>query len=116
MNSTGKGSPSLTIGIIQISVGQVKSLVTIGSLSGFWQHQCTSPIHDLGLEGSGHSNRKAIVLAWLRPDPRRLEVGDGVVFGSRSELVTSGGLGSIKIEAGAMIPDRVVLPVTHVAY
>lgn len=53
------------------------------------------------------------------PDPELLEVGDDVVFGSRSELHTSDGLGSkkIKIEAGAMIADRVVLlPGTHVGY
>lgn len=51
------------------------------------------------------------------PDPELLEIGDDVVFGSRSELLTSDGLGSgkIKIEAGAMIADRVVLlPGTHV--
>ena len=51
------------------------------------------------------------------PDPELLEVGDDVVFGSRSELHTTDGLGSktIKIEAGAMIADRVVLlPGTHV--
>jgi len=53
------------------------------------------------------------------PDPELLEVGDDVVFGSRSELHTSDGLGSqkIRIEAGAMIADRVVLlPGTHVGY
>ena len=53
------------------------------------------------------------------PDPELLEVGDDVVFGSRSELHTSDGLGSkkIKIEAGAMIADRVVLlPGTQVGY
>jgi len=51
------------------------------------------------------------------PDPELLEIGDDVVFGSRSELITSDGLGSKKItvEAGAMIADRVVLlPGTHV--
>ena len=53
------------------------------------------------------------------PDPELLEVGDDVVFGSRSELHTSDGFGSkgIKIEAGAMIADRVVLlPGTHVGH
>ena len=53
------------------------------------------------------------------PDPELLEIGDDVVFGSRSELHTSDGLGSkkIKIEAGAMIADRVVLlPGTQVGY
>jgi acetyltransferase-like isoleucine patch superfamily enzyme len=53
------------------------------------------------------------------PDPELLDIGDDVVFGSRSELRTSDGLGSkrIKIEAGAMIADRVVLlPGTHVGY
>lgn len=40
-----------------------------------------------------------------------LDIGDDVVFGSRSYLVTRDGHGSlaIKIEAGAMIADRVVL-------
>ncbi|RKF79033.1 hypothetical protein GcC1_050006 [Golovinomyces cichoracearum] len=40
-----------------------------------------------------------------------LEIGDDVVFGSRSYLVTRDGVGSaeIKIDAGAMIADRVVL-------
>lgn len=52
-------------------------------------------------------------------DPELLEIGDDVVFGSRSELITSDGVGSnkIRIEAGAMIADRVVLlPGTHVGY
>ena len=51
------------------------------------------------------------------PDPELLEIGDDVVFGSRSELFTTDGLGSskIKIEAGAMVADRVVLlPGTHI--
>ena len=51
------------------------------------------------------------------PDPELLEIGDDVVFGSRSELLTTDGAGSskIKIEAGAMVADRVVLlPGTHV--
>ncbi|KAJ7455805.1 acetyl-CoA synthetase-like protein [Mycena latifolia] len=45
------------------------------------------------------------------PDPELLEVGDDVVFGSRSEIFTTDRLGSahVKIEAGAMIADRVVL-------
>ena len=50
-------------------------------------------------------------------DPELVEIGDDVVFGSRSELFTTDGFGSgkIKIEAGAMIADRVVLlPGTHV--
>ncbi|KAI7490736.1 acetyl-CoA synthetase-like protein [Hortaea werneckii] len=40
-----------------------------------------------------------------------LEIGDDVVFGSRSHLVTSDGSGSetIKIRSGAMVADRVVL-------
>ncbi|KAJ7218399.1 acetyl-CoA synthetase-like protein [Mycena pura] len=44
-------------------------------------------------------------------DPELLEVGDDVVFGSRSEIFTTDRLGSanVKIEAGAMIADRVVL-------
>ncbi|TFK39680.1 acetyl-CoA synthetase-like protein [Crucibulum laeve] len=44
-------------------------------------------------------------------DPELLEVGDDVVFGSRSELFTTDGLGSgrITIGNGAMIADRVVL-------
>ena len=45
------------------------------------------------------------------PDPELLEIGDDVVFGSRSEAFTSDGLGSDKIVVadGAMIADRVVL-------
>ena len=45
------------------------------------------------------------------PDPELLEIGDDVVFGSRSEFFTSDGLGSAKIviDDGAMIADRVVL-------
>ncbi|KIK57060.1 hypothetical protein GYMLUDRAFT_173450 [Collybiopsis luxurians FD-317 M1] len=44
-------------------------------------------------------------------DPELLEIGDDVVFGSRSEIYTSDGLGSAKIRVGngAMIADRVVL-------
>ena len=40
-----------------------------------------------------------------------LEIGDDVVFGSRAHLVTSDGIGSdrIRIKAGAMVADRVVL-------
>lgn len=40
-----------------------------------------------------------------------LEIGDDVVFGSRSHIVTSDGLGSdfVRIGAGAMVADRVVL-------
>ncbi|KAI7509587.1 acetyl-CoA synthetase-like protein [Hortaea werneckii] len=40
-----------------------------------------------------------------------LEIGDDVVFGSRSHLVTSDGSGSetIKIRSGSMVADRVVL-------
>ncbi|CAA7265178.1 unnamed protein product [Cyclocybe aegerita] len=45
------------------------------------------------------------------PDPELLEIGDDVVFGSRSALITTDRLGSgkIMIERGAMIADRVVL-------
>ncbi|KAG7094544.1 putative NRPS-like protein biosynthetic cluster [Marasmius oreades] len=44
-------------------------------------------------------------------DPELLEIGDDVVFGSRSEIFTSDGIGSEKIiiGRGAMIADRVVL-------
>ncbi|KAG7094546.1 putative NRPS-like protein biosynthetic cluster [Marasmius oreades] len=44
-------------------------------------------------------------------DPELLEIGDDVVFGSRSEIFTSDGIGSEKIVIGrgAMIADRVVL-------
>ncbi|KAF8998261.1 acetyl-CoA synthetase-like protein [Cyathus striatus] len=44
-------------------------------------------------------------------DPELLEIGDNVVFGSRSEFFTTDSLGSGKIvvEDGAMISDRVVL-------
>jgi acetyltransferase-like isoleucine patch superfamily enzyme len=52
-------------------------------------------------------------------DPELLEIGDDVVFGSRSELLTTDALGSnkIKVEAGAMVADRVVLlPGTHIGY
>ncbi|KAJ7617827.1 acetyl-CoA synthetase-like protein [Roridomyces roridus] len=45
------------------------------------------------------------------PDPELLDIGDDVVFGSRSELFTTDRIGSanIKVGAGAMIADRVVL-------
>ncbi|KAI0800717.1 acetyl-CoA synthetase-like protein [Fomes fomentarius] len=45
------------------------------------------------------------------PDPELFEVGDDVVFGSRSEVYTTDGIGSAKVvvKAGAMIADRVVL-------
>lgn len=45
------------------------------------------------------------------PDPELLEVGDDVVFGSRSELFTTDRVGTqrIVIGPGAMIADRVVL-------
>ncbi|PIL31438.1 transporter [Ganoderma sinense ZZ0214-1] len=45
------------------------------------------------------------------PDPELFEVGDDVVFGSRSEVFTTDGMGSGKVvvKAGAMIADRVVL-------
>ncbi|KAF7353532.1 Acetyl-CoA synthetase-like protein [Mycena sanguinolenta] len=44
-------------------------------------------------------------------DPEFLEIGDDVVFGSRSEIFTTDGLGSAKVIVGngAMIADRVVL-------
>ncbi|KAF9068413.1 AMP-dependent synthetase and ligase [Rhodocollybia butyracea] len=44
-------------------------------------------------------------------DPELLEIGDDVVFGSRSEIYTTDRLGSekIRIGNGAMIADRVVL-------
>ncbi|KAF9563625.1 acetyl-CoA synthetase-like protein [Agrocybe pediades] len=44
-------------------------------------------------------------------DPELLEIGDDVVFGSRSTFITTDRLGSgkIVIEDGAMIADRVVL-------
>ncbi|THH02453.1 hypothetical protein EW026_g448 [Hermanssonia centrifuga] len=51
------------------------------------------------------------------PDPELLEIGDDVVFGSRSEIFTTDSIGSSKITVGngAMIADRVVLlPGTHV--
>ncbi|CDO73079.1 hypothetical protein BN946_scf185007.g133 [Trametes cinnabarina] len=51
------------------------------------------------------------------PDPELLEIGDDVVFGSRSEIFTTDGLGSGKVVIGhgAMIADRVVLlPETRV--
>ena len=45
------------------------------------------------------------------PDPELLEVGDDVVFGSRSEVITSDSISfdPIRISRGAMIADRVVL-------
>lgn len=51
------------------------------------------------------------------PDPELLEIGDDVVFGSRSEIFTTDNIGSERITVGngAMIADRVVLlPGTHV--
>ncbi|KAJ8081882.1 putative NRPS-like protein biosynthetic cluster [Marasmius tenuissimus] len=44
-------------------------------------------------------------------DPELLEIGDNVVFGSRSEIFTTDALGSMKVTIGdgAMIADRVVL-------
>ncbi|KAJ3968881.1 acetyl-CoA synthetase-like protein [Lentinula raphanica] len=44
-------------------------------------------------------------------DPELLEIGDDVVFGSRSEIYTTDRLGSekIRIGSGAMIADRVIL-------
>ncbi|KAF5386410.1 hypothetical protein D9757_006671 [Collybiopsis confluens] len=44
-------------------------------------------------------------------DPELLEIGNDVVFGSRSEFFTTDGLGTAKIRIGngAMIADRVVL-------
>ncbi|KAG7094621.1 putative NRPS-like protein biosynthetic cluster [Marasmius oreades] len=44
-------------------------------------------------------------------DPELLEIGDDVVFGSRSEIFTTDGIGSEKVVIGngAMIADRVVL-------
>ncbi|KAL0579004.1 hypothetical protein V5O48_002999 [Marasmius crinis-equi] len=44
-------------------------------------------------------------------DPELLEIGDDVVFGSRSEIFTTDALGSMKVTIGngAMIADRVVL-------
>lgn len=45
------------------------------------------------------------------PDPELLEVGDDVVFGSRSEVFTSDSIGwaRVRVGRGAMIADRVVL-------
>ncbi|KAI0674678.1 acetyl-CoA synthetase-like protein [Trametes maxima] len=45
------------------------------------------------------------------PDPELLEIGDNVVFGSRSEIFTTDSVGSAKITigSGSMIADRVVL-------
>ncbi len=51
------------------------------------------------------------------PDPELLEVGDDVVFGSRSEVFTSDSIGwaRVRIGRGAMIADRVVLlPGSHI--
>ncbi len=51
------------------------------------------------------------------PDPELLEIGDDVVFGSRSEIFTTDSIGTERITVGngAMIADRVVLlPGTHV--
>ncbi|KAJ6461738.1 acetyl-CoA synthetase-like protein [Mycena sanguinolenta] len=44
-------------------------------------------------------------------DPELLEIGDDVVFGSRSEIFTTDGVGTAKVTIGngAMIADRVVL-------
>ena len=44
-------------------------------------------------------------------DYHLIEVGDDVVFGSRSHIVTSDGIGSdyIRIKSGAMVADRVAL-------
>ncbi|TBU40504.1 hypothetical protein BD309DRAFT_1021388 [Dichomitus squalens] len=62
----------------------------------------------------GRENREARVLARVGvyyPDPELLEVGDDVVFGSRSEAFTTDahGSGRIVVKSGAMIADRVVL-------
>lgn len=45
------------------------------------------------------------------PDPELLEIGDDVVFGSRSEVFTSDSIGfaRVRVGKGAMIADRVVL-------
>lgn len=45
------------------------------------------------------------------PDPELLEIGDDVVFGSRSEVFTSDSIGwsRVRVGRGAMIADRVVL-------
>ena len=45
------------------------------------------------------------------PDPELLEIGDDVVFGSRSEIYTSDSISfdPIRVGRGAMIADRVVL-------
>ncbi|KAJ7272639.1 acetyl-CoA synthetase-like protein [Mycena haematopus] len=45
------------------------------------------------------------------PDPELLEIGDDVVFGSRSEVFTTDRIGTARVVvgAGAMIADRVVL-------
>lgn len=45
------------------------------------------------------------------PDPELLEVGDDVVFGSRSEVITSDSISfdPVRIERGAMVADRVTL-------
>ena len=45
------------------------------------------------------------------PDPELIEIGDDVVFGSRSEVFTSDSIGwaRVRVGRGAMIADRVVL-------
>ncbi|KAH9848993.1 acetyl-CoA synthetase-like protein [Lenzites betulinus] len=45
------------------------------------------------------------------PDPELLDIGDNVVFGSRSEIFTTDSVGSamVTIGSGSMIADRVVL-------
>ncbi|KAI9061574.1 acetyl-CoA synthetase-like protein [Trametes sanguinea] len=45
------------------------------------------------------------------PDPELLEIGDNVVFGSRSEIFTTDSIGSEKVTigSGSMIADRCVL-------
>lgn len=45
------------------------------------------------------------------PDPELLEIGDDVVFGSRSEIFTTDSIGTARITVGngSMIADRVVL-------
>ncbi|OJT02767.1 hypothetical protein TRAPUB_6623 [Trametes pubescens] len=45
------------------------------------------------------------------PDPELLEIGDNVIFGSRSEIFTTDSIGSarVTIGSGSMIADRVVL-------
>lgn len=45
------------------------------------------------------------------PDPELLELGDDIVFGSRSELFTTDSIGTAKIivKSGGMVADRCVL-------